>query len=303
MLDAKKKLAELDRNELNKTFKDNQIPFIFIAPDLEFHLLPQDLLTEYNNSEYSPPQSLIDETRIRIGDLIKRSKKEGFTFFDDILGRVDDVTTLQANKLLIKFSKTRYFHFAALNKALDLPLFNMSGITLRNFLNEDPYDLHLSMLPNPLGVVSSLILKPENKIVLTIHSNRNFEGSGMMAAPIAGSLSIREGDINFSGLPSPFRTIVREANEELGLDIRTSDIKFFGFGRDLMTLKPELIGEIYLDLKENEFVQMQKAHAKDEWEIESVLIADREEIPKFLTMKNWSPPAWASTYLSMITIN
>jgi hypothetical protein len=302
MLDTKRKLAELDRNELNKTLKENQIPFILIAPDREFHLLPQDLMTQYNDSEYSPLQSLIDETRIRIEALIERSKREGFTFFDDILGRVDDVS-MQANKLLLIFSKTSYFHFAALNKGLDLPLSNVSGVTLRDFLNEDPYDLHSSMLPNPLGVVTSLVLEPESKIVLTIHSNRNFEGSGMMAAPIAGSLSIKEGDLNFAGLPNPFSTIVREANEELGLSINTSDIKFFGFGRDLLTLKPELIGEIDLDLKEKEFVQIQKDWAKDRWEVERWFIIDREEILKFLSMKNWSPPAWASTYLSVMGIN
>jgi hypothetical protein len=128
MIDAKRKFVELDRNELNKTFKDNHVPFILIAPDREFYLLPQDLVAEYNNSEYSPPQSLIDETRARIDCLIKFSKKEGFTFFDDVLGRVDDVS-VHSNKLLLKFSKTSYLHFAALNKGLDLPLSNMSGST------------------------------------------------------------------------------------------------------------------------------------------------------------------------------
>src|SRR5919205_498607 len=97
MLDAKKKLSELDRNELNKIFKNNHVPF--------FHMAQQDLITEYNNSEYSPPQSLINEVRIRIENLVEQSKKKGFTFFDDILGRVDDVS-IQANKLLLKFSKT-----------------------------------------------------------------------------------------------------------------------------------------------------------------------------------------------------
>jgi 8-oxo-dGTP pyrophosphatase MutT (NUDIX family) len=302
MLDAKKKLSELDRNELNEIFKENDVPFILIAPDREFHIIQQNLVVEYNNCEYSPPQSLIDETRIRIENLVERSKKEGFTFFDDILGRVDDVS-MQANKLLLRFSKTRYFHFAALNKGLDLPLLGVSGVTLRDFLNEDPYDLRSSMLPNPLGIVTSLILEPENKVVLTIHSNRNFEGSGMMAAPIGGSLSIKAGDVNFSGLPDPFSTVAREANEELGINISTSDIKFFGFGRELATLKPELIGEIYLDLKEKEFLQIQKNQAKDEWEIERLFIADREEILNFLSIKNWSPPAWATTYLSVIGIN
>jgi 8-oxo-dGTP pyrophosphatase MutT (NUDIX family) len=302
MLDAKKKLSELDRNELNKIFKENNIPFILIAPDREFHIIQQNLAVEYNNCDYSPPQSLIDETRIRIENLVERSKKEDFTFFDDILGRVDDVS-MQANNLLLRFSKTRYFHFAALNKGLDLPLLGVSDVTLRDFLNEDPYDLRSSMLPNPLGIVTSLILEPENKVVLTIHSNRNFEGSGMMAAPIGGSLSIKAGDVNFAGLPDPFSTVAREANEELGININTSDIKFFGFGRELATLKPELIGEIYLDLKVKEFLQIQKNQAKDEWEIEREFIADREEILNFLSIKNWSPPAWATTYLSVIGIN
>jgi hypothetical protein len=302
MLDAKKKLSELDRNELNEIFKENDVPFILIAPDREFHIIQQNLVVEYNNCEYSPPQSLIDETRIRIENLVERSKKEGFTFFDDILGRVDDVS-MQANKLLLRFSKTRYFHFAALNKGLDLTLLGVSGVTLRDFLNEDPYDLRSSILPNPLGIVTSLILEPENKVVLTIHSNRNFEGSGMMAAPIGGSLSIKAGDVNCSGLPDPFSTVAREANEELGINISTSDIKFFGFGRELATLKPELIGEIYLDLKEKEFLQIQKNQAKDEWEIERLFIADREEILNFLSINNWSPPAWATTYLSVIGIN
>jgi 8-oxo-dGTP pyrophosphatase MutT (NUDIX family) len=298
MLDAKKKLSELDRNELNKIFKNNHVPFFLMAPDRDFHIAQQDLITEYNNSEYSPPQSLINEVRIRIENLVEQSKKKGFTFFDDILGRVDDVS-IQANKLLLKFSKTSYFHFAALNKGLDQVLSNSYGVTLRNFLREDPYDLHSSILPNPLGIVTSLILEPENKLVLTTHSNRNFEGTGMMAAPIGGSLSIKEGDVNFSGLPDPFSTVVREANEELGISIRTSDINFFGLGRELLTLKPELIGELYLDLKEKEFLQMQKGRVKDGWEIENIFISDREEIANFLGIRNWSPPAWAATYLSL----
>ena len=303
MIDAKMKLVQLDSDNLNKTFKENQIPFIIIAPDQEFHLLQQDLLVEYNNSAYSPPQSLIDETRARIEHLIQCSKKEGFTFFDDVLGKVDNVMML-SDKVLLKFSKTSYFHFAALNRGLDLPLLHMSGnTTLRSFLNEDPYDLHSSILPNPLGVVTSLVLEPENKIVFTIHSNSTFEGSGMMTAPIGGSLSIKENDLNFSGLPDPFRTIVREAKEELGISIRTTDIKFFGLGRDLITLKPELIGQVSLNLKEKDLLDIQKNRAKDSWEIERQFIAHPEEILKYLGVKNWSPSAWVSTYLSVISIN
>lgn len=307
MLDMKRKLAELNRSELNRTFKENQVPFILIAPDQDFHLFPHDLLTEYNDSEYLPPRFLVDEARTRIDHLIELSRKKDFAFFDDVLGRLDGAI-MHSNKLLLKFSKASYFYFAALNKGLDLPLWSTSNTTtttttLRDLLNEDPYDLHSSVLPNPLGVVSSLILEPENKIVLTIHSSHNFEGSGMISASVGGSLSIKEGDIDLSGLPDPFRTVAREVNEELGVSISKTDIKFFGLGRDLTTLKPELIGQIFLNLKEKELLEVQKNRAKDEWEIERQIIADSEEIPKFLSMNNWSPPGWVSTYLSVISIN
>jgi 8-oxo-dGTP pyrophosphatase MutT (NUDIX family) len=125
----------------------------------------------------------------------------------------------------------------------------------------------------------------------------------MVAAPIGGSLSIKAGDINDLGLPDPFSTVAREAYEELGIKISTSDIKFFGCGRELTTLKPEIIGEVSLNLKEKEFLQIQKDHAKDAWEIERQFIADRNGILDFLNKKNWSPPAWATTYLSVMDID
>jgi hypothetical protein len=303
VLDDKRMLVEMYRTDLNKTFEANQVPFLLIAPDRDFNLLQQDLILEYNNSEYLPPQSLIDETRIRIENLVERSKKENFSFFDDILGRLDDVS-VDKDRWVLKFSKTRYFHFAALNKGLDRPLLTMPrAISLRYFLNENPYDLYSSVLPNPLGIVTSLVLQPENKIILTIQSNRKFEGTGMMAASIGGSLSINEHDLDSSGLPDPFTTVVREANEELGINISTSDVRFFGLGRDLVTLEPVLIGQVCLDVKENDLLQIQKDQAKDEWEIEDMIIVDSKEIFKFLSMKNWSPPAWASTYLSAMNIN
>jgi hypothetical protein len=31
MLDAKKRLVEMERDELNKTFKENEVPFILIS--------------------------------------------------------------------------------------------------------------------------------------------------------------------------------------------------------------------------------------------------------------------------------
>jgi hypothetical protein len=70
-----------------------------------------------------------------------------------------------------------------------------------------------------------------------------------------------------------------------------------------MTLKPELIGQVSLNLKEKDLLEIQKTRAKDKWEIERQYIAHPEEILKYLSVKNWSPSAWASTFLSVISIN
>jgi len=302
MFDSKRKLAEFDRDELNNIFKKNQVSFILLAPDNGFTIHRDDLLTEYCNSEYLPPQFLTNEVSIRIENLKGRSKTDGFEFFDDVLGRLDDAA-MHGNKLRLCFSKTTYFHFAAMNRDLDLPLYTNPATTLRDCLDENPFNLHSSLLPNPLGVVTSLVLEPEKKIVLSIHSDKTLEASGKIVVAIAGSLSIRAGDLGGSGSPDPFNTVIREAKEELGIRINMSDIRFFGLGRDIVTLKPQLIGEIRLNIKEKEFLQLRKDQATDEWESERSFIKVREEVPEYLRMKNWSAPAWASTFLSLTSLN
>ena len=53
--------------------------------------------------------------------------------------------------------------------------------------------------------------------------------------------------MDVTGNPDCFKTVVREAKEELSLDLynefNDNNIVFFGLGRNMLNLKPELYGE------------------------------------------------------------
>lgn len=289
-------------NEFNRMLKKNGIPFTILVNNCMLTFRKSDVVSEFKNIIYSPPNFLTEEMKRRIENLKKLSEQMGFKFFDDILARLDSFDLRKDGRLAFKFSKTTYFHFAALNKCLDEPISAEKHASLRSFLQEKPAELGKSKLPNPIGIVVSLILEPEMKIVLSKRSMKNFEGSGVMSTAIGGSLSLGSGDVDDSGVPNPFKTVVREAKEEIGIDLSETQITFFGLGRDLLTLKPELLGEVRINLTEKELRRIWLNKPVDWWEAEERLFLDisPEKLTPCLKNWNWVPAGWACTLMSML---
>lgn len=289
---------------INSLLEKNKIPIIMLAGDCQTSFGRSDVSCSFNNVFYSPPPSLREEVETRVSRLIELSKKEGFMFFDDTLARLDAFSIDENGKMYLNFSKTTYFHFAALNKGFNEPISGEKNTLLRSLLEEKPLKLETSKLPNPLGVIVSLVLEPEMKIVLIKRSTLNFESSGMMSTPIGGSLSLGSGDINDSGVPGPFETIIREAKEETGLDINEEQISFFGLGRDLLTLKPELLGEVRINMTEKELRQKWLKKPIDWWETEERFFVDisTDKLIPYLKSGNWSSAGWTCTFFSMLKL-
>jgi hypothetical protein len=291
---------------INYVLKKNNVPFIVIVGGYgtEFHA--DKIRSEFTNTLYRPPRFLIEKVQERVQNLKKISKAKGFKFFNDYLARLDSFKVTPDNLLVLKFSKTDYFTFSALHNVLDVPIvIRKQPSSLRSILNENPFEFEHSMLPNPLAVVISLILEPERKIVFIKRSQQNFEGSGLLSTPIAGSISLNSGDVNTSHFsPDPIRTTIKETQEEVGLKIKESQITFFGLGRNLNTLKPEMIGEIRLKITEKEFKEiiLNKTH-KDEWETERRFFLEllpENVMPYLRDPSNWNPAGWACSLLSLI---
>ena len=143
--------------------------------------------------------------------------------------------------------------------------------TLRSLLDEIPNDLRSSRLPDPLSVNMSVILNspssksnPTQKIILSKRDqSHTLEAPGTLSCLIGGTVSIGEGDIDGSGNPDIFKTVIREAKEELSLDLydelKNNRIVFYGLGRNISNLKPELYGEVLISgITEKEFYQAWK---------------------------------------------
>ena len=296
------KITNASGANINSLFKNKNIPIIMLAGGYQTSFGVENIAGSFKNVFYSPPSPLFGEVEHRVRKLLEQSEKKRFKFFNDTLARLDCFRQNQNGKLSIVFSKTTYFHFAALNKCLDEPISGEKHASLRSFLQENPAELEKSKLPNPLGVIVSLILEPEMKIVLAKRSTRNFEGSGVMSTPIGGSLSLGSGDVDDSGIPNPFKTVVREAKEEIGIDLSETQITFFGLGRDLLTLKPELLGEVRINLTEKELRQIWQNKPIDWWEAEEKIFVDLspEKLSPYLKDYNWSAAGWACTLMSML---
>jgi hypothetical protein len=218
----------------------------------------------------------------------------------------------------LHFSETSYYYFAAMNLGLDDPVTALDNnknyyhdkrnqFTLRHLLGERSNDLKNSKLPNPLSVnMSVLLISPSSKsgnksdlkpkIILSKRSkSHTLEAQGTLSCLIGGTISIREGDIDATGNPDCFKTVVREAKEELSLDlydeVNDDNIVFFGLGRNMSNLK-KLYGEVLISgITEKEIVQSWK-NAKDKEELTNLIFEDihGSRLRTMIKQKNWWSP-------------
>jgi len=154
------------------------------------------------------------------------------------------------------------------------------------------------------GYKSSL----KSKIILSKRSkSHTLEAQGTLSCLIGRTISIGEGDIDAAGDPDSFKTVIREAREELSLDLFdefNNNIVFFGLGRNMSNLKPELYGEVLISgITEKEVVQAWK-NAKDKEESQNLIFEDihGSRIRTMIKQYNnwWSPVARSTTFVFFV---
>ena len=306
--------------------------FLILFESILTPVKKQNISVTFSSRKYELPSYLVKEITKRIESIKKHSKIEGFDFFDDRVARLDDWSFNKNNYngiLRLHFSETSYYYFAAMNLGLDEPVTTLdknkdyyhdkrNQFTPRHLLGERSNDLKNSKLPNPLSVnMSVLLVSPSSKsgsksnlkpkIILSKRSkSHTLESQGTLSCLIAGTISIGEGDMDATGNPDCFKTVVREAKEELSLDLHDdfndNNIVFFGLGRNMSNLKPELYGEILISgITEKEIVQSWK-NAKDKEESMNLIFEDISGC-RLRTMikqnKRWSPVGRRATIASL----
>lgn len=306
--------------------------FLILFESILTPVKKQDISVTFSSRKYELPSYLVNEITTRIKSIKKHSKIKGFDFFDDRVARLDDWSFKKNDDngiLRLHFSETSYYYFAAMNLGLDEPVTTFDNnknyyhdkinpVTLRHLLGERSNDLKNSKLPNPLSInMSVLLVSPSSKsgnksdlkpkIILSKRSkSHTLEAQGTLSCLIGGTISIGEGDMDAMGNPDPFKTVVREAKEELSLDlydeVNDDNIVFFGLGRNMSNLKPELYGEVLISgITEKEIVQSWK-NAKDKEESTNLIFEDinGSRLRTMIKQKSgWSPVGRRATIASL----
>lgn len=306
--------------------------FLILFESILTPVKKQDISVTFSGRKYELPSYLVNEITTRIKSIKKHSKIKGFDFFDDRVARLDDWSFNKNDDdgiLRLHFSETSYYYFAAMNLGLDEQVTTFDNnknyyhdkinpVTLRHLLGERSNDLKNSKLPNPLSInMSVLLVSPSSKsgnksdlkpkIILSKRSkSHTLEAQGTLSCLIGGTISIGEGDMDAMGNPDPFKTVVREAKEELSLDLydefNDNNIVFFGLGRNMSNLKPELYGEILISgTTEKEIIQSWK-NAKDKEESMNLIFEDinGSRLRSMIKQNNhWSPVGRRATIASL----
>jgi hypothetical protein len=285
---------------IRSIYKSNE-SFLILCDFVKSPVDKQKLMTTFSGKDYIVPHDLEKETQLRIEDLKKQSRIKNFVFFDDHIARLDNWN--YCDKILkLSFSRTTYFQFAALNIKINELISTLTNKrSLKEYLNEKTDDIRNSKLPNPLSANVSIILEKELQIVLSKHSSKNLESPNVLTNPIGGTVSIEQGDVDIQSTPNPFKTIIRESKEEMGLDLSDNDIIFLGLGRNLINLKPEIYGQVKIQLTKKELMESWKT-SRDSFESDELVFVDihNDSIIEFMQNNSWSPIGWITTIASCL---
>lgn len=189
--------------------------------------------------------------------------------------------------VLFTFYITDYFTFLATNMQLDKKL--QSGETIREkYIPSNELETVQPFLANGFGVVLVVITSDEN-VILT-------KRTGMSGAR-ANEISVVEGvhpsldrhSVNDG--PDLFNTVVRGANEELGIIINKDIITFLGYGIDLDYYQWNIIGFAHVPQTAQEIKHLRSRGAAGKWE-NSLLVFENflpKNIAKVINEKEmWS---------------
>lgn len=290
----------MNRDVFHDLYRNNP-SFVILFDSLNRPLTRRNFLFKKSRKQYQIANTLQEEVKIRTTKLLARSKKSKFDFFNDEVARLNSWKYL--NKTLhLTFSSTNYFDFASLNAGLDDELYSTNNdLTLRELLREDIKSLSKSVLPNPLSVNLSMVLVNESKIVISLHSKKNFEATGQYTTPIGGTVSLTEGDCGNTGIPDPFKTAQREAHEEMGLNIKTDSMRITGLGRDQLNLKPQLYGYVKMSISSKELLDAWRSSKHvDETDVMLFYDFDDKKLLQILQKDRWSGVGRAATISAIL---
>lgn len=198
--------------------------------------------------------------------------------------------------LRLRFGPTDYFTQIVTDLNVENPMRNSyrRGVTL----TEHPVPQFASLL----GVNLSLITK-DNYLIVSERNLRSFLAGGKLHTSVAENMQ-RPLDGGVNGAPDPFRSALRGAHEELGIELDAKELEFGAFGVEPTLCQYSLFGAQRLQLTRDEIMRLRNfGIPKDKWESSHLIFVpyEPEQLAAFVveTWDRWLHIGLAAVILSL----
>lgn len=285
------------------TLANRILPFLVVDGDGEHFYTPLTLSCVVEPAPIKfPPEIDALRSQIEIREENKRLVAEPYHWNGPLfslksfsIGRTIPNEDLE---LRLVFQKTDYYSFQATIQSLDLLL--SDGTTLRKkYLTPPPHD-PVPFLATGFGVAIVLV-SSDHKIIFSRRSSQSGTRPGEL------DVSFVEGvhpdlDRAPNSCPDIFRTAIRGAGEEVGVDLAEDDILFFGFGVDLEYYQWNILGMAHLNLPADEALQQRTRGSGGKWETHEFLIIDArpDDVWKFMKHEKVWAMGWVALYWTLV---
>jgi hypothetical protein len=203
------------------------------------------------------PADIQSEADLRIAKAKADCQAAGKLFIDNPQIRLIDATQGGAsaaggignNPLRLTVGWTNYYSTYLTNMTRDYVLPCGRSIALK--YGRDLDDLLNSGLSNPIATNMTVVTN-DDKIFLSTRGKKVAWNPGEFQPAVSGGGTLE--DLDEAGTYDPFRTAIREAQDECTGRYRPSvdEVTFFGLGRTMGTQFPFLFGEIRINKSEDE---------------------------------------------------
>lgn len=202
-------------------------------------------------------------------------------------------------ELRLVLHRSDYYTFQATVLSLDTAL--PDGSTLRNRHLSPPAAEPVPFLAIGLGVALVLITRDEKFVLCCRSTNSGARANELDVSVVEGVHLDHDRSTHHAG-PDLYKTAVRGAKEELGIELPREDICFLGFGVDLDYYQWNVIGFARLAVTSEELMVNRTRGSSGKWENRDIQFVDTNPDAVWIFLRNrrlWAT-AWVALYWAMV---
>lgn len=287
-------------------------PFIVVDGDGEHIYQPHTITTKLEVSQPALPDE-IQQLRAVIADREAQKKAAGYPAMWNgpsvALERYAISRTIpQENlELTLTFRPSDYFTFQATMMSLDLLLPGQpERTTLRErYLTNIDLSVPIPFLAQLFGVTVVVFSADDHELILSRRSGET--GARPHELDVTFCEGVHPTLDRAARHPGPdlYRTAIRGASEEVGLELYEDDITFLGFGLDIEYYQWQLLGMARLRTSVSEAFQRRRRGTAGKWETRQFEVCSSEPKQLFCKIQNeclWAM-AWVAIYWALVRVH